>query len=158
MHGVLPEHIRPTRDKTCLNHAMVKIEKSNSKADILILDSTITDHYMVLFKLSSVPSQQTVLNTKSTTNYEKAISNLLKEDLTNLYPIKGPNVLADLIIINIRKCLLENTITTLVPRSNRIIKPWITLGVLRCIRNRNDMQRKLRIAPHNYTLKITYKR
>ncbi|XP_026326060.1 uncharacterized protein LOC113234789 [Hyposmocoma kahamanoa] len=44
------------------------------------------------------------------------------------------------------------------PRSKFIIKPWITLGLLRCIRNRDLMHSKQRLLPNNETLKVTYKR
>lgn len=54
--------------------------------------------------------------------------------------------------------MLSNTEIKTVPAGKRILKPWITSGVLRCIRLRNSMQSKLLLQPHNDILKITYKR
>jgi hypothetical protein len=158
MHGVLPGHLLPTRDKACLDHVMIKCNKDSMKANILILDTTVTDHAMVLLKLDSIITSKTYQKTKTHVNFANAVNSLSNENLSALYEIHDPNCLTNLIINKIRSSLISNTITTLVPRNNRIIKPWITLGILRCIRNRNNMQKKLRSDPENLTLKITYRR
>jgi hypothetical protein len=159
MHGLLPGHLLPTRDKTCLDHVMLKIDKSKTCATVGVLNTSITDHFMVFLKLSKINTINNDLRkTKTVTDFENALCSLSKENLSNLHNVTDPNILADLLISSLRKCLLENTIITLIPRNNRIIKPWITLGILRCIRNRNNMQMKLRSDPDNITLKITYRR
>jgi hypothetical protein len=47
---------------------------------------------------------------------------------------------------------------TKVSRRNKITKPWITPGLLRCIRNRDLMHLKLKHEPDNIILKTTYLR
>lgn len=56
----------------------------------------------------------------------------------------------------ITKCLIDNTSYKKIPKSKRILKPWITPGILRCIQNRNKLQSKLRKDSYNEILKITY--
>ena len=61
------------------------------------------------------------------------------------------------------KQTLNDTLTThsstkTIPNSKRLIKPWVTQGMLRCIRNRNALQKKLRADSYNEMLKITYTR
>lgn len=47
---------------------------------------------------------------------------------------------------------------TITPHKRIILKPWITPGLLRCIRNRDNMNRKLWKDAENYILMVTYKR
>lgn len=158
MHGLLPGHLLPTRDKTCLDHFMLKIDKCKTTATILVLQTTITDHAMILLKLSKINTINNVKKTKTAIDFQNALISLSKENLSDFSTYTDPNQLTELLICKLRHCLIENTITTLIPRNNRIIKPWITLGILRCIRNRNSMQMKLRTDPDNVILKITYRR
>lgn len=58
----------------------------------------------------------------------------------------------------IKTSLEENTKTITVTSKERIIKPWITDGILRFIRVRNRMQKKVRCNPGNDILRISYKR
>lgn len=62
------------------------------------------------------------------------------------------------LIFHIAESFDENTKAIIIPKSKRILKPCITPGILRCIRNINKMQLKLRTDPHNDTLKISFKR
>lgn len=45
-----------------------------------------------------------------------------------------------------------------IPHNKRCIKPWMTPGLLRCIKHRNKLHYKTNKDPYNITLKITYKR
>lgn len=51
-----------------------------------------------------------------------------------------------------------HTKSMVVPSSKRIKKPWITPGLLRCMRNRDKLYRKTKKEPNNETLNVTYKR
>jgi hypothetical protein len=74
--------------------------------------------------------------------------------LTITYPL----ILVNRLIGIVKSTILSNTKISKVPAEKRILKPWVTEGVLRCIRLRNSMQSKLRFESHNNVLKITYKR
>jgi hypothetical protein len=158
VHGLMPGHSLPTRDKACLDHFMLKLDQNCTKPDVLILDATITDHAMILLRLDNRKNTNHCRVTKTNVNFDKALSILARENIGILFNITDPNLLTEILINTIRRCLSESTIITLVPRNNRIIKPWITQGLLRCIRNRNNMQKSCRSNPDNIVLKITYKR
>lgn len=50
-HSLFTGHTTPTRESSCLDHFFLKITR-NQKADIAVLNTTITDHMMTLLKLS----------------------------------------------------------------------------------------------------------
>ncbi|KOB72121.1 Uncharacterized protein OBRU01_11332, partial [Operophtera brumata] len=83
---------------------------------------------------------------------------LQNTDLNVIFDISDPNLAAETLTYAIINSIKINTIILLVPRSRRILKPWITIGLLRCIRNRDQMHLKLKKTPHNEILKITYTR
>lgn len=49
----------------------------------------------------------------------------------------------------------NNTQLIISPRNKCIIKPWISPGLLRCIKSRDLMHKKLRLHPNNKTLEVT---
>lgn len=157
MHGLLPGHNLPTRIDSCLDHVMLKMNKTKNSAVVAVLQTSITDHLMVLLSLSKT-SYKNSIKSKIVINYDNALKSLNKESLISLLTLNDPNILCQKVIAIVQKCLIDNTITQRIPRSKQIIKPWITQGILRCILNRNNMQKKLRNDPYNEILKITYKR
>lgn len=158
MHGLLPGHSLPTRGKNCLDHFMVKLDPTNASVTVAILSTTITDHSMIFLKMSNKKPIRKIAKTKTTINFDKAIENLGNSNLQNLINLADPNTICNLLINKIQTCLTNNTITTIIPHKSRLIKPWMTVGLLRCIQNRNSMQLKLKSEPHNEILKITFKR
>lgn len=157
LHGLLPGHYLPTRDNNCLDHFILKLNKAKTVATIAVLDTSTTDHLMILLTLSKTTYLSSIRKTKIFIDFEKAIQNL-HENYTDLLLLNDPNILSKLLINRIQKSLADNTKTIHIPRSKRIIKPWITPGILRCINNRNSMQMKLRCDPKNDILKISYRR
>lgn len=159
MHGLLPGHVLPTRELNCLDHFILKLDSSVFSASIIVFDSTITDHNMIFLKLSSgVTCKQHKTKYKTVTNYEKALLSLKESKLDYLLSYDNPTTLTNELITKIQQSLLDNTVTKRISSKDRLIKPWITPGILKCIRNRNDMQRKLKADPFNEILKITYRR
>lgn len=160
MRGILPGHRLPTRKSSCLDHYMLKLDMANISAAVAVLDTTVTDHYMIFLKISNIINRNNLSSkTKTSINYDKALLLIRNSNLHELHLQTNPTILTELLINSIKKCLLESTILKPIPCSVRLIKPWMTLGLLRCIRNRNDMQRKLRSdLGDNNILKITYRR
>lgn len=158
MHGLLAGHSLPTRGDNCLDHFILKLDKNKKAASVVVLDTTVTDHSMIFMKLCNVTMAHNCAKTKTIVDFEKALMTLKESNICELNFIKDPVALAELLIGKLRYCLQQNTITTVIPRNKRIIKPWISVGILRCIRNRNDMQKKLRLDSNNDILKITYRR
>lgn len=156
MHGVLAGHTIPTREKNCLDHFMIKINKIKTMATIAVLPTSTTDHYTILMFLSKVKFQPIVNKTKIKINYEEALTQLKNKNLSKLLHCEDPDVVINGLIHALTMTIKENTIITSIPKRKRIIKPWITPGLLRCIRNRNELQMQSKRNPFNELIKITY--
>lgn len=113
---------------------------------------------MIFLKMTNIKGSINTSKTKTSVILIKAAESFKCLDIQDMLSCTDPVILTDLLINQLRQCILANTITSKIPCKNRIIKPWITIGVLRCIRNRNDMQKKLKFDPNNEILKITYRR
>lgn len=156
--GILPGHITATRENSCLDHFMLKLNKQTISASVVILNTTITDHQMVLLYISKVKRIRLCPTTKTIINMDEALNSLANKNLKELMYYDDPNQLTEILLKTISEALQENTKTIQKPKSVRNIQPWITPGILRCIRNRNKMQKKLKNNPYDEILKITYKR
>lgn len=52
----------------------------------------------------------------------------------------------------------KNTYVSTISKKYTNIKPWVTPGLVRCIRHRDRLHKQLKSQPHNKLLSITYKR
>lgn len=158
IHGFLPGHCLPTREENCLDHVLLKLDKSQNSAFVAVLNTSVTDHAMVLLNISHTYQSKTCVKYKTITNFENAYKHLIDSDITFLSAHRDPNILADEMIKVIRTSLLQNTKVVSLSSSKRTLKPWISTGALRCIRFRNKLQLQKRKDPFNVILIITYKR
>lgn len=76
-------------------------------------------------------------------------------DLSNLFTTTDPNTTTDSLITLLTNTISKNTTIKILPKRKAILKPWITPGLLRCLRNRYQMHRKTKASPNNEVLKIT---
>lgn len=157
-HGLLPGHCLPTRERNCLDHFILKIDNNKAKTYIAVLNTSVTDHLMIFMKLSNLTKQYKCNKTKLVVDFDKALADLNQSNTLDLIYENDPNNLTTSLINSINKAVQHNTKEIHITKKKRIIKPWITLGILRCIRNRNKMQKNLRLDPDNEILKITFRR
>ena len=153
-HGLFPGHNIPTHGTTCLDHTMLK----TYSAKALVLETTVTDHYAIL--LAPFLSNNT---TSLPRFYNKLDEDKLSLDLTNvnldsICDTNDPNLATKYLIERIRQLISNNSKTVYIPRRRRLIKAWITTGILRCMRHRDNLHKKLKKDPQNQVLKISYKR
>lgn len=153
-HGILPAHRLLTRDKMCYDHMMVK---TIHEAQTFVLTNAPTDHSTVLLNLLSHPTRLKNYKTKITTNYDKALDDI-KPRLSAILEITDPNSAADTLVNTITVAIKNNQHITKIPIRKRCLQPWITTGVLRCLRNRDKLHGKVKKNPHNDIIKITYTR
>lgn len=156
VHGILAGHTIPTREKNCLDHFMLKINKKELRATIAVLHTSTTDHFTTFLTIAKIKDHVTAYKTRSTINYEAALMDLKTVNLSELLCCDNPNLVINDLMSALMKTIKENTIITNVPKKDRNIKPWITPGILRCIRNRNKLQKKVKVEPYNDINKITY--
>lgn len=157
-HGIQAGHSLPTRLNSCLDHVMMKIDSNIAPAFISVIKSTITDHDMVLLALPHINISKNIDRYKTSINYDAALLDLQDKNLSNLTKLEDPQLVADTINESLNDVIIKNSTVIKIPKIHRVCKPWITPGILRCIRNRNKLQKKLRNNPFNDLLQITYKR
>lgn len=104
LHGILPGHLLPTRDKTCLDHFMLKINKKKFSATIAILHFTITDHFTTFLALSKQKHKQYIPKTTTSLNYEQALTHLREKNLSDLLFSNDPDYLYIFIYIYVNSC------------------------------------------------------
>jgi hypothetical protein len=157
-HGILPGHTLPTRQTNCLDHFMLKIESQTTTAYIAILNTSVTDHLTLHLTLTHNKPLERTHDKIVTVNYDNALKKLLEKNIEILLLSNDPYYITIQLINKIRHSLDESKSIKNIPSSQRIIKPWMTPGMLRCIRNRNKLQLKSQLEPYNEVLKISYKR
>lgn len=157
-HGILPGHLLPTRLGSCLDHVMLKINKKLTTAYTSVIKTSITDHYTTFLGLNNHLHKSANTKSYEIINYENAEINLHGKNIELLLLSNDPNYVLKNLTSKLYKSLHDSKVTKLVPKNKRIIKPWITPGILRCIRNRDKMQLKLRGNPENDVLRTTFRR
>lgn len=158
-YGILPGHYLPTREKNCLDHMMLKIDPKKCSAFIAVLNTTITDHLTTFLSVDKINTAKHLTQTSTTKiNFENALQYLKNSNLSELLSYNDPNQITDLLINKLLKSMTENTSIIFIPKKQRTIKPWITPGLLKCIRNRNKLQKQSKDDPYNEVKGVTYVR
>ena len=158
-YGILPGHTLNTRDTKCLDHFMLRLNNKNHSVFIAIfIDSSITDHYTTFLTVAKVIKKHIAPKTTSRLDQDNALKYLKKINLPQLLACDNPNQITDNLIQMLAESIKENTKTLKIPKTKRILKPWITDGILKCIRNRNNLQKQSREDPLNEIKKITFTR
>ena len=154
--GLLPAHLFPTRSGNCLDHVMLK---SKNPATVIVFESHITDHLPVILCLKTKKCKTT---SKAADVLRYNYSNIKEAiDNTDFGPVlyePNCNLAADLLISIIQDVIKTHSHTTHVSRKCKIIKPWMTPGLVRCIRNRDRLHKKTKASPDNVILSTTYTR
>lgn len=154
-HGLLPAHTYPTRESACLDHVMLK---TNSLALTVVIESCVTDHNSVLLCLRQSKQYNTGVKTISRINYNSLDSEMNNVDFQPIYEYTDANQATNYFINTIINIIHSHTTIARLPNHKRLLKPWMTPGMLRCTRNRDAMHKQLKLSPDNLVLKITYNR
>lgn len=152
-HKILPAHLIPTRGLSCLDHVMLK---TDSLATTVVLDSVITDHAPVLLSINCGTKHQEVSKYKKYLDINTIKTEIEKADFTYILQSTCANEATEVFVKLISNIIKANIKTKLKPRKQRNIKPWITPGLIKCIRNRDKLHMQHRRSPDNAVLKITY--
>lgn len=158
MHGLASGHNFPTRNNNCIDHFVMNLAKRSVSAHIAVFHTTITDHHMLLLVLLNQKPKYIVQKSKTIIDYNEAVLSLASKNLPDLLFCQDPDYVIDSLIYRLTEALGDNCKLLNIPKNKRCIKPWITPGILRCIRNRNKMQYNLKRNPYDKILKTSYKR
>jgi hypothetical protein len=155
-HGLLPGHTLPTHQSgSCLDHMILKTKLPGIT---LVTNSTITDHHTVILTLNLLLPQLKCSRIKTNLNISKLERDLCNIDFTSIYKSADANTSLDYLIKHLQSAILRNTTESLVSKKFYNLKPWITPGLIRCIRHRDKLHQKAKKYPDNYVLQISYKR
>lgn len=154
IHGMLPSHTLPTRQSSCIDHFILKTTKTNKT---FVLHPSISDHDAIVLCIN-IKQPKSVPLTISKIDYVGLEASMSSLDFNPILTLDDPNTAANLLVSLLAQALISNTKLLRLPRRARTIKPWITIGLLRCIRNRDNMHLKLKLSADNSILRVTYRR
>jgi hypothetical protein len=154
-HGMLPAHQFPTRDKNCLDHVILR---TNNIATTLVLETYITDHLPTLLNIKTNKTNPKPKYECSRIDYEAVRIEINETDFTTVMLSTNANLATNQFIEILSDIIKKHTHIFRIPKKNRNIKPWITTGLLRCIRNRDKLHKKHKRFPDNPIIRTTYTR
>lgn len=153
-HGLLPAHNLSTRGKSSLDHIILKTKLN---ATTLVIESTVTDHHAAMLVLTNFRTFNT-RNSKTKIDHSQLENYIQTLDYSYIYNCSNVNLAFEHFSNSLSRAIQMCSIMHVTPCRLRIIKPWITPGVLRCMRNRDRMYKKIKTSPNNEILKTTFKR
>ncbi|KOB68562.1 hypothetical protein OBRU01_18426, partial [Operophtera brumata] len=124
----------------------------------LVMYPCVTDHAPTILSINLRACREKAKTHRTKIDYVCVLNDLLHFDFSVIYSIDDANTAANFFINSISEIIKKHTNVIKLPRNKRILKPWITPGLLRCIRNRDNLHKKSRKDPKNHILKITFTR
>lgn len=132
--------------------------RSRLPSQTFILESYTTDHYPTLFIHDLKPKRDSSITTISTINYKELDCDFEKLNLSSILSLSDPEHATNTFINNLTDIIKKNTTVKTVSKKHKILKPWITPGLLRCIRNKDQLRRQAKANPTNDIYKLTFNR
>lgn len=155
-HGLLPTHTFATRVDNCLDHVLLK---TKVQAHTFVAQTSLTDHKTVLlFLKSKLNHGGTVSRPLTKIDYEGLALSLYNMDLSPLFNSSDVNFVASFLIASVTEAIKSNSTQVSPSKRKMIIKPWITPGLLKCMRNRDNLHKKAKKYHNNEIIITTYKR
>lgn len=154
-HGFEQAITKPTRKNACLDHISVK---SNVSAIGIVCESDITDHKIVIAGLGSKVTKKNSVKFRNLLNYEAVLEEMKQTDWAAVLNQSDTNIAATNFITILDKAITINSKTVKVSKSQSVIEPWMTTGLLRCARHRDKLHSKQKKEPNNEVLKLIYTR
>lgn len=153
-NGFLAGHNHPTRKSNCLDHCMLKIM---TLAKIIILPATITDHCSLILDLNLKSKHQTSLSsTIRKTNNKGICTDLSNINFDETLDYQDVNLATEDLMSTISQIVVKHTTNQRIPQSKRIFKPWITPGLINCMRRRDKLHSRFRKNPENDEFRTAY--
>ncbi|KOB76258.1 putative tick transposon, partial [Operophtera brumata] len=156
LYGYLPANVFLTREGKCIDHALLKSKRPSLS---FVIQSAITDHLPVLLCLSLDFEHKQLQSHFIKINYDIVIKSLMSnKKLTEILVMTDANHASFTLLDVLTNAIELGSVHRPIPCRQRIDKPWITPGLLRCIRHRDNMHNKVRKYPNNLILVKSYKR
>ncbi|CAH2093522.1 unnamed protein product [Euphydryas editha] len=81
LHGLLPAYNITTRESSCIDHVILKLDKTKYSAISAVLDTTITDHHMVFLSISCDRPHNEKKLKKVVTDFDGAYHSLTQKNI-----------------------------------------------------------------------------
>ena len=158
LHGLHCLVNKPTRGNNCLDHVMCR---SKLQSATIIYETAITDHYPIMVKLSQYKTDTVIHKNvfkKTKIDLDKVLYDLGQVDWTPVYSANNVDYATEYFIQTLTSIADNNTCTQsyVISHKNKKIKPWITDGLLFCIRRRDKLHIASKNNPDNLTLKSKF--
>ena len=145
-HAMLPAYTLPTRLSSCLDHVVLRTQTT---ATSLLIDSPITDHSPVIIYCNLNIKPKKSNHTKVKTDLPGVVDSLSRMDFSSIFQCHNPNAASESLVSMLSSVINSHSHTSQIPSRKRIIKPWITPGLLRCIRHRDKLRQNFKKHPEN---------
>lgn len=155
MHGFLPSHTFPTRKGNCIDHSFLNI---GNKATTVVINSSVTDHSAVVIAINTNFANSKAPKLVTKVDYTKTLQLLRETDWQPITDCRDPDLATNMFLEILRKIIKTSSHNHTLTNRKRNIKPWITPGLLRCIKWRDKLHNQLKKDPNNPVLSLTYKR
>lgn len=154
VHGLQMTHNFLTTDKSCLDHCFIK---SHYPILTLICRSTLTDHSCILTSITLQKClHRQASNTINKVDYNLIINHLSSVDWHSAFLNHDVDSAAEMLLNIIIESITKFSTKVTISRKKQNLKPWITPGLIRCMRHRDRLHKKLRSDSNNVILKICY--
>lgn len=153
--GLRPGIYCPTRINTCIDHFMIKTEHKV----LTVVFEALTDHSPILLILEkSKLNRNSFCCNRVSTNIQQVGSDLKLLEWDDFFQVYDANLAACTLVSNIQDIIIKNTVVVKTSRNKKALKPWITKGVLRSMRKRDNLHRRMkkRANINNVELKLYY--
>jgi hypothetical protein len=155
-HGFLPAITKSTRKDACLDHIFIK---ANVVSVGIVCKCSVSDHDIVMAGLlCPIPNAHKRNRWVLKTDYKEVARELRMVDwsiVTNSTDINTATNHFDTILNSI---VQKYTKKVKISRTKFNIKPWVTPGVIRCIRHRDKLHKETRDSPNDEVLRKVYTR
>lgn len=124
--------------------------KTKLSADTLVLATALTDHNSLALSISTRYrlSPAKLINRINHTS----LSADLKVSIDYLYTLNDANLAENFFIASIQTLIRHNSKDIKISSRKRLLKPWISSAILKCLENRDKNLQKLKKEPNNEIL------
>lgn len=154
-HKLIPAITLPTRATSCLDHIFIK---SNHQAVSIVCQTSVTDHDFTAVGLKTKHCQKNTKRQISKVNFSAVVQELQSIDWSDIMLSSDVSIATELLSTKLQDTIQNNTTFKSISRSKFNLKPWITPGLIRCIKHRDKLHLACRKYPKDETAKLIFTR
>lgn len=157
-NGLMPAISQPTRGNSCLDHIYVNI---NNYFSVLgaVCKTDITDHDLVMIGINlNRPKPKRPVRQNIKRDFGCIRKDLEETDWSDFLSINDVNKANKIFGTRLNYIIDKNSNTVKTSRSKYNLKPWITPGLMRCMRHRDRLHMQVRKNPNDVNLLLTFTR